>query len=98
MVRHLKFRSGENIRIASLKFRKFKSSKEIAIRDHLLSCNKILSFHQFIILAYGYHKYVHEIKESLLIKRDRYILNKNISSAKLFILTITRTLIVSIIP
>ena len=33
----------------------------------------------------GNNKFVLEIKESLLIKRDRPILNKNISSAKLFL-------------
>ena len=37
------------------------------------------------ILAYGHHKYILEIKESLLIKRDKLVLNKNISSAKLFL-------------
>ena len=34
--------------------------------------------------AHG-HKYILEIKESLLIKRDRLVLNKNISSASLFL-------------
>ena len=38
-----------------------------------------------IILTYGHHKDILEIKESLLIKRDRPLLNKNISSAKLFL-------------
>ena len=44
--------------------------------------------HQHIyitILANGNNKFVLEIKESMLIKRDRPILNKNISSAKLFL-------------
>ena len=58
--------------------------REYAIRDYLLICNNILSFDEFTILAYGYHKYILEIKESLLIKGDRPILNKNISSGKLF--------------
>ena len=31
------------------------------------------------------HKYIFEIKESLFIKRERPVLNKNISSAKLFL-------------
>ena len=37
------------------------------------------------ILEYGYQKHILEIKESLLIKRDRPVLNKNISSAILFL-------------
>ena len=54
-------------------------------RDHLLNCNNIPSFGDFTILAFGHHKYIFEIKESLLIKCDRPVLNKNISSTKLFI-------------
>ena len=83
--RHLKVRSGEHIGISPLTFKKTKPSKESAIRDHLLNCNNIPSFEEFTILANGNNKFVLEIKESLLIKRDRPILNKNISSAKLFL-------------
>ena len=83
--RHLKVRSVKHIGISPLTFRKVKPSKESAIRDHLLNCNNILSFDEFTILAYGLHKYILEIKESLLIKRDRPVLNKNYSSAKLFL-------------
>ena len=83
--RHLKVRSEEHIGISLLTFGKVKPSKESAIRDHLLNCNNIPSFDEFTILAYGYHKYILEIKESLLIKRNRPVLNKNISSAKLFL-------------
>ena len=70
-VRHLKVRSGEHIGISPLTFRKFKPSRECAIRNHLLNCNNIPSFDEFAIWAYGCHKYILEIKESLLIKRDR---------------------------
>ena len=83
--RHLKVRSEEHIGISPLTFGKVKPSKESAIRDHPLNCNNIPSFDEFTILAYGYHKYILEIKESLLIKRNRPVLNKNISSAKLFL-------------
>ena len=83
--RHLKVRSGEHIGISPLTFRKVEPPKESAIRDHLLNCNNIPSFDAFTILAYGHHKYILEIKESLLIQRNRTILNKNISSAKLFL-------------
>ena len=82
--RHVKVRSGEHIGASPLTFKKTKPSKEIAIRDHLLNCNNIPSFEEFTILANG-NKFVLEIKESLLIKRYRPILNKNISSAKLFL-------------
>ena len=83
--RRLKVRSGEHIGISPLTFRKFKPSKESAICDHLLIFNNIPSFDKFNILAYDHEKYILEMKESLLIKRNRPVLNKNISSAKLFI-------------
>ena len=76
-----KVRSGEHIGISPLKFRKVKPSKESETRDHLLNCNNILPFDKSTFLAYGHHKYILEIKESLLIKHDRPVLNKNISSA-----------------
>ena len=83
--RHFRVSFGEHIWISPLTFRKVKLSKESAIRDHLLICNNIPSFDEFTILAYGHHNYILEIKESLLIKRVRPVLNKNISSAKLFL-------------
>ena len=83
--RHLKVRSGEHIGISPLTLKKTKPSKESAIRDHLLVCNNVPSFDEFTILAHGHNKYVLGIKESLLIKRDRPVLNKNMSSAKLFL-------------
>ena len=85
MDRQLEVRSGEHIEIPPLIFRKVKPSKERAALDHLLNCNNIPSIVEFTILAYGHHKYILEIKESLLIKSDRHVLNKNISSAKLFL-------------
>ena len=85
--RHLKVRSGEHIGISPLTFTKVKPSKKSAIHDHLLNCHNITSFDDnFTILAYGHHKYILEIKESLLSKHGRPVLNKNISSAKLFFL------------
>ena len=81
----MKVRSGEHIGISFLTSRKVKPSKEVAIRNHLLICNNIPSFDEFTILADGHHKYILEIKESLLIMRVRPVVNKNISSAKLFL-------------
>ena len=45
--KHLKARSAEHTGISPLTFRKVKSSKETAIRDHLLHCNNIPSFDEF---------------------------------------------------
>ena len=81
MDRQSKVRSEEHTVISPLTFKKTKSSKESAIRDHLLNCNNIPSFEEFTILINDLG-----IKESLLMRRDIPILNKNISSAKLFLL------------
>ena len=54
----------------------------------ILNCSNILSFKEFTILANENNKFVleiKEIKESLLIKWDRPISNKNTSFTKLFL-------------
>ena len=86
-----------NVGISPLTFRKVKPSKESAIRDHLLSYNNILSFDEFTILTYG-HKYILEIKKSLLVNRDRPVLKRILVLLNCFFLTITRTLNVFITP
>ena len=83
--RHLKVRSREHVGISHLTFKKTKPSKESLIRDHLLNCNNIASFEEFTILTKENNKFVLKIKETLLIKRNISILNKNISSTKLFL-------------
>ena len=80
--RHLKIRSGEHIGKSPLTFKKTKPPKESTIHNHLLNCYKISSFEKFTILADGNKKFVLEIKESLLIKIDRPMLNINISCHK----------------
>ena len=81
-------RSAEHIGISQLTFKKTKPSKERWIRDHLLEWDNNPSFDEFTILAHGSKKYLLEIKESLLIKRDQPVLNKNISSATLHLMSL----------
>ena len=83
--RHLKIRLGEDISIFPLTFEKVRLSAESLLRDHHLFCNHDPSFDDFTILAQGTSKFLLEIKKSLLIKRDKPILNKNISSAPVFL-------------
>ena len=80
--RNLEVRSGKHSGISPLTFRKVKLSKD---RDSLPICNNTTSFDKFTISAYKPHNYILEVKESLLIKCDRPVLNKNISCAKLFL-------------
>ena len=81
--RHLKVRPDEHIGISPLTFKKTKPSKESSIRGHLLKCDNNSSFDEFTILAHRNKKYLLEVKETLLIKRDQPVLDKNISSATL---------------
>lgn len=69
---HSKVSSGEHVGIPSLTFGKVKSSKETAIHCHLLICNNASSFDEFTFLVNGHHKYVLEIKESLLSMIDLF--------------------------
>ena len=74
----------KHLSINGKEYPSFKPSKGSAIRNHFLVRSNIPSFGKFTILAYGHHKYILEVKENLLIKLNRPVLNKNISSAKLF--------------
>ena len=78
-------RAHRNFPINPISPLKVKPFAESLILDHLLFCNHDPSFDDFTILAQGTNKFLLEIKESLLIKRDKPILNKNISSAPLFL-------------
>ena len=66
--RHLRVRAGEHIGLSPLTFKKYKPSKESAVRDHLLFCDNDPSFEEFSVLAKASSKLSLEIKESLLIK------------------------------
>ena len=57
-----------------------KTLKQSAISDHLLQCNCAINFDDFSILATDYNKFKLLLRESLLIKRDKPILNRTIKS------------------
>ena len=65
--------------------RKVKPIKNSAVRDHLLHCDYLPSFGNFSILAHEHKTFLLEIKESLLIMRDKTSRNRNISSAPLYL-------------
>ena len=54
--------------------------KESAVSDHHLQCDCIISFVDFDVLASDTNNFRLLIKESLLIKRDKPILNCTIKS------------------
>ena len=83
-VRHLNVRIGEHIGIPSLTRKKVKP-KGSAVSDHLLLWNHSPSFENFNVLIKENKKFLLELKESLLITRDKPSLNRNIRSAPLYL-------------
>ena len=63
--------------------KRIKKVKELAISDHLLQCDSPVTFDDFDILASDSNKVKLLIKESLLNKRDKSVLNR---TAKSFLL------------
>ena len=66
--------------ISNLTEKRLKSIKQSAISDHLLQCNCTINFDNFDILAAESNKFKLLLRESLLIKRDKPILNRTIKS------------------
>ena len=83
--RHLKVRSGEHTGISPLTSKRIKPAKDSAVHDHLFSCKNEPSFDEFPVLARASNKLTIGIKESLLIKKDKPILNRNTSSIDLLL-------------
>ena len=65
--------------------KKVKPSNNSAICDHLLHCNFVPYFEKFSVLAHENKKYLLEMKESLLIMRDKPSLNRDINSTPLYL-------------
>ena len=83
--RHFKVRICEHLGISHLTEKKVKidNNKLTAIQEHLLCCNYSPSFEDFSILTRESNGFKLKIMESLLIARDKTILNKVDSSLPL---------------
>ena len=66
--------------ISNLTSKRVKSEKESAVSDHLLQCNCAIDFGHFDDLASDTNSFRLFIKESLLIKRDKPVLNRTVKS------------------
>ena len=83
-MRHLNVRISKHIGISSLT-RKQVKPKNSSVVDHLLLCKHSVSYDDFSILTHKNKKFLPELKESLLIMRDKPSLNRNITSAPLYL-------------
>ena len=66
--------------ISNLTGKHLKSVKQFAISDHLLHCNYAINSDDFSILATDCNKFKLLLREGLLIKHDKPILNRTIKS------------------
>ena len=73
-------RASENLGITPLTGKFIKTPKKSAILDHMLVDGRKASFDNFSILLKESNAFKLQLKESLLIVRDKSILNKNIYS------------------
>ena len=82
-LRHFKVRACEHASTSPLTGKKSNNNYSTAMSDHMLLCNYIVSFEDFSILTTGRANLELEIKESILISRNKPVLNKNIASLPL---------------
>ena len=80
-----KVRVSEHMRVSARTGKNIKSTKNSAVRDHMLVCNNIVSFEDFSVLANGTNDFRIKLQESLLIHRDGPQLNKTSESAPLML-------------
>ena len=66
--------------ICNLTEKRVKSIKESAVSNHRLQCDCVIRLDDFDVLASDTNNFRLLIKESLLIKRDKPILNRTIKS------------------
>ena len=78
--RHFYTRATEHMGISNLTRKYLKTIMQSAISDHLLQCNCTINSDDFDILAAESNKFKLLLRESLLIKRDKLILNRMIKS------------------
>ena len=81
--RHFYVRAAEHMGILHLTNKRLKNVKQSAISDHLLTCECNINFDGFTILSNDSNNINLLIKESLLISRDKPILNKTVKSFSL---------------
>ena len=89
-VRHLTVRSdgilpSYHIGISPLTNRRVQPKKYSAVCHQLLNCNHSSTFEDFSVLYHESKKYLLELKDSLLIMRDRLSTNQNTHSGPLYL-------------
>ena len=76
-------RAAEHMGISSLTEKQVKNMKDSTVSDHHLQCDCVISLDDFDVLASDTNNFRQLIKESLLIKQDKSILNRTFKSFSL---------------
>ena len=66
--------------ISNLTGKRVKNVKESEVSDHLLQCDCTIDFDNFDILTSDTNNFRFLMKESLLIKREKRVLNRTVKS------------------
>ena len=82
-IRHFLTRVSEHTGTSNLTGKRIKNAKELAISDHLLQCESPITFDDFDYLASDSNKFKSLIKESVLIKHHKPVLNRTTKSYQL---------------
>ena len=82
---HFKVRVSEHMGVSAHTGKNIKSTKNSAVRDHMLVCNNIVSFEDFSVLANGTNGFRIKLQEILLIHLDGPQLSKTSESAPLML-------------
>ena len=77
---HFFIRAAEHMGISNLTGKRVKNVKESGVSNHLLQCDCAIDFDHFDVLASDTNSFRLLIKESLLIKRDKPVLNRTVKS------------------
>ena len=69
--------------MSPLSGKRVSSNKKFSVTDHSLLLRQVCSFEDFSILDYESLKFKRLIQESLLVTKDKTLLNKQVKSLKL---------------
>ena len=80
---YLNVRSGEHLSLSSLTDKRVNNNQKPTVKDQCLFFNHVGSFENISILRYESNSFKFLIKETLLVARDKLLLNKQVKSIPL---------------
>ena len=81
--RHLEVKGAEHISTSPLTGKRVNNNKNSSVKDHCLLSGEVCLFGDFTVFNYESHKFKQLIKESLLVTKDKPLLNKQVKLLKL---------------